>query len=691
MNSFNQQASDYLDVPSESIFLKRAKYLIAVPMAKYLKNVLPSAPDGTELVWKGSFLRWMKPRLSSYRAKNTHLWFSFLQGKRSAAPVSKDIVLENFQKHRQQMMAPDPLDPSVPGSSELIGMLLDVIEPLLNRLSRRLDEDLGSFFDDPVSFTHHASNNASFESSRKTGGQAGHIRTLIREMGGRTDVVLDSGQLEGMREIRGFHTFKGNVSSLSVQETRARHDELDELVERVRCEIRNGDSSVPRYDAMIEAVLEPLKVRTISKGPAVAYYLAKKLQQSLHSRLRKEAPFRLIGKPFDPTDLIDVRRAFESNWLRDTSDVNWLSVDYSAATDGLSARLSSEIMQRLLSRLAVRNLSLYRVMLGVLAPHRISYPPLKTKSGRVTLAPVDQVNGQLMGSVLSFPILCLANFALYMLVKRWYCPEANWHDLYNGCLINGDDLVYIGSTREWRIHHALGEKIGLKMSPGKAYIHKRYANINSVSVDYDLSRPEIPGRSRTLPMKIGYLNTGLFFGKHKVQSTLSRDGDGEQKHPLSASMNELLSGSLPSKSIELLSSYLHRHRKELAEETRGRNLFLPISVGGMGVVAPSGWKSFVTPTQRHWAGGILMKNPLLVSNQRPRPSGLDLVEYDDKLVDPVSSVIELEEFRRHPKGSQKHLKEVLRFGVVPYLYSKWELFSDDDSGSDYSDDSGIVL
>jgi hypothetical protein len=86
-----------------------------------------------------------------------------------------------------------------------------------------------------------------------------------------------------------------------------------------------------------------------------------------------------------------------------------------------------------------------------------------------------------------------------------------------------------------------------------------------------------------------------------------------------------------------------------------------------------------------------MKNPLLVSNQRPRPSGLGLVEYDDKLIDPVSSVIELEEFRSYPKGSQSHLKEVLRFGVVPYLYSKWESYSDDSSGSDYTDDSGVAL
>lgn len=696
--SFNQQASDYLDEASESVFMKKAKYLLSTPLAIFLKQKdLPEAPAGGELKWKGSFLRWMKPRLRHYREKNVHLWFSFLQGKRSARQVSKDIVLENFQKHRQQMSCPDPLAEDVPDSDETLDQVMSLLEPLLGPLSYKMERALGDYFDNPDHFSASASNNASFESSRKMGGQSGFLRGQVRtpEMNTFGDLVqvLDGGELWGMREVSGPHLRDGHLSSASVIEIRYRPNDQFGLFELAKATEREAAEGIPRYDAAIEAVLEPLKVRTISKGPSAAYFLAKPVQKVLHSLLREEKPFRLIGQPFCPTMLMDVLQRFESNWDRDTEDENWLSVDYSAATDGLSARLSREILSRVLSRLAIRNLSLYNVMMGVLAPHRIHYPPVKTKDGKIQLEPVDQINGQLMGSILSFPVLCIANLGLYLWTKKTMHPCADWTSLYESVLLNGDDMLYIGSHAEWELHQRLGKKLGLSMSPGKAYIHKRYANINSVSVDFDLTKrfkgtgPNVV-RVETHPRRVGFLNVGLFFGKHKVQGSIVSDGsDSAEEHPISASLNELLEGSREDKRNEVLRMYISDHREQLARETKGRNLFLPISVGGMGVQKPKGWRSFLTKEQREWAGALWRDLPYSHSNHFPRTCGIPLRDVEDNLIDPLAGIVECDKFRGYRKGSQKIPPDVLRFGISSYVtYSDWsddpELGDDESEGSD---------
>jgi len=659
VRSFNQQASDYLDVEEESTFIKRAKYLLAAPMAVYLSNKPPPAPD-VEWTPKGSWLRWSKGRLRAFRERNTHLWFSFFQAKRSAATVSSDIVLENLEKHRAQMAKDDPL--SGPEHDELIDELMTLLEPILRQLCDGITKDLASFFDDPGNERHQASLNASLEGTRKSGGQAGFLRTHIRHT-----ELMDEGDLHSIHERRGPHLKDKELTSVSLQETRERLVEGAELADLINESIARCADGIPLLEARVEAVLEPLKVRTISKGPSVEYYLGKPVQQALHGRMRKMKPFRLIGTPFCPTMLSDLRSEWEREWLRDREDVNWCSVDYSAATDGLSARLSGEIMDRLLHKLAVRNLGLYYLLRGVLAPHKISYPPIRTKNGLVQLEEVTQKNGQLMGSILSFPVLCLANYGLFLLVKSRSLGHSNIHWVKDSVLVNGDDMLYIGSHAEWELHQQMGKRIGLEFSPGKAYIHPTYANVNSVSVHYDLrhSADKIPSH----PKKVGYLNTGLIWGKHKVQGKVGTD-DPLANHPISASINEILEGCYWKKE-EVLKFVLNANKKDLQKETRGRNLFLPISVGGLGVNPPVGWKFHVTKEQREWAGAIWTRactNKIrwLYVAERPLKEGLLLRPRDDRLIDPVRPATEASERLRMPKGSQKGLERALKYGLLPY-------------------------
>jgi len=364
------------------------------------------------------------------------------------------------------------------------------------------------------------------------------------------------------------------------------------------------DLSKP-LDCTIQAVLEPNKVRVISKGNALPYYTCKPLQKALHGCMKQLAPFRLIGRPFLADDLIPLQ---ENANLED----NWFSVDYSAATDGLSWRYSGKILEFLIKDLPVEDRE--RAM-AVLGPHALHYP-VKGGRGGIVLRGVMQ-NGQLMGSILSFPILCLANFGVYCLAtqERHYWDDWSFEDRINHVLINGDDMVYADHPDAWANLVDIASKVGLEMSVGKAYVHHEYANINSTSVIAPLNRE---GGLRT-PREVPYLNAGLFFGQHKVQGkTELASQHTKASEGLITNLNRVLQGSRPGHESSLLKEFLAFHGEKIRSECRiktydgkyfTRNLFIPIALGGMGVIPPIGWKWFITKEEVYVASGYLNLTP----------------------------------------------------------------------------------
>lgn len=273
----------------------------------------------------------------------------------------------------------------------------------------------------------------------------------------------------------------------------------------------------------------------------------------------------------------------------------------------------------------LENNGYYHLLMATLAPHLITYPEV---SG-VQLDPVEQQNGQLMGSPLSFPVLCLANLALYLRVRRETRPGAKMRDLLDAVLINGDDMIYVGNHREWLLHHEFGAQMGLAMSPGKAYRHPVYANINSVCVHLDLHRK---GSS---PKVIPFFNVGLLLGNHKVLGKVG-DKDGEEEpRPVSGTFNEVIRGALPGKQGAVAKMFLSINAQALRKEGRGRNLFLPTSVGGLGQELPLGLRTTVTDSQWEQYQKILKKSPWLTPGQRPFVEGYEIPEVEDVVLDPL--------------------------------------------------------
>lgn len=267
---------------------------------------------------------------------------------------------------------------------------------------------------------------------------------------------------------------------------------------------------------------------------------------------------------------------------------------------------------------------------------------------RRALPPAVQNNAQLMGSRLSFTILCLCNMSLYLAVRRrtdselgikWTAKRVRfWLDLV---LINGDDLLTQFTDKEISWFNEIGTDIGLKMSVGKVYKHERYANINSTAFDCPIEG----GHATEIP----YLNTGLFFGQNKVLSRVGGIEDLNEQEKLNgeaphiAVLDEVVSGSLPGRQSDILKAYLEIHKSALRRECRGRNLFVALSLGGWGCRPPVGWTFHITPTQQNEIARLYCASDLVV--QRPYISRRVEAKAEDVDQRPWRAVENINEFR----------------------------------------------
>jgi hypothetical protein len=649
--SLKVQLEKYLNnVPNEKVWLSRVKYLLAYPLAKLLRCKPPKSPDVAFLP-SGPLRHFMKAHLVNYCYTNAHLWYSWLQCKRSCLPMSEELINQTYHDHHDLLTKPDS------GDDEVIKEILSYptfkkhIDDIRIKLDRHLEE--------VKDFTSYVpSTNASFLSSRDKGGSVGEISRGYMPVDGISYSVHN-------------HTNKGvyNPCERSVDvKTTIYSDELDSMTllpivfgRRNRYNVvisRYGPALDERIvwkdtltneiklrllrgilfghqptKVMIQGILEPNKVRVISKGPALEYYAAKRIQVALHDVLREMPAYRLIGRPLSPTDILDLR---DSN----IPDPHWFSVDYTAATDNLSWKYSSQILSELTKTWSQAERDLAFQVLG---PAELHYPTIK---GQIPPQSGDLMRrGQLMGSVLSFPILCIANMGVFLYVTKVLHNKLGYTDQQSidAVLINGDDMLYYAPSALWDDHVRIGEAVGLEMSVGKAYCHPSYANINSTGLTF--------GPKQTTPRQINFLNTGLFFGQNKVLGKTDREGNQVSLIPLA---NLMMKGSLPGvkKQVGLMKMWISRNLKQIRDEqtvsqghhTHRRNLFLPLEMGGCGIIPPPGFSFYVTRKDRVIAT-TLSRRMGLTTSSHPLP-GYPLATFlqEVKRPDVPSNVIDDKEF-----------------------------------------------
>jgi hypothetical protein len=243
----------------------------------------------------------------------------------------------------------------------------------------------------------------------------------------------------------------------------------------------------PWDEARVVIVTEPAKFRPVTCGNPLIYTTLQPLQKYLLSEW-KLSPFSTMLDEDLTGRVRDVLTKYQ-NVVGGNSLPGGNSGDYEAATD----QLNVDVTHRLI-RWLVRNA-------GV--PRDIAELIERTTGNAMLIYPdgdrILQQSGQLMGHVLSFPLLCVANLATYLAaqypltcVMRGYCDpngtklERDNEFRFNGyrrsdwtdeVIVNGDDIFFAACDVVFERWANYSRSIGLVPSLGKNYWTPRAALI----------------------------------------------------------------------------------------------------------------------------------------------------------------------------------------------------------------------
>nr|UTQ48838.1 RNA-dependent RNA polymerase [Monilinia fructicola botourmiavirus 8] len=193
-------------------------------------------------------------------------------------------------------------------------------------------------------------------------------------------------------------------------------------------------------------------------------FLLQPLHKSIYNRLSKTS-WLLRG---DPT--ADKLKA--AGFLRGGGVL--VSGDYKSATDNLSIEVAECILEAILDT-------------SIDVPQSVKDHALKSLRPRLWNLELDVdfevTRGQMMGSFLSFPLLCLQNFLSF----EWARKKAGLEKM--PLLINGDDILFQSKSKsfpaEWM--GVVGE-LGLEVEQSKTSVEHGYGSINSTLLKWKEDR-----------------------------------------------------------------------------------------------------------------------------------------------------------------------------------------------------------
>jgi len=389
--------------------------------------------------------------------------------------------------------------------------------------------------------------NANVETTRAEGGAIGHI--------------MEHEVMQGLQErdeklIVQLKDFAGNVGI----EDHVLTDRFRMLYERVvQCAVKEEKK------VTLVALPEALKVRVISKGPVMTYTCLKPLQRWLWKSLKehKSGTFRLIGEPVTEEFMMQ-----QLGKLREGE--SYMSGDYKDATNELkswASKAATDAIGELIEDPRIRAL-FEQALVG----HLIR----DGKSENFKL----QTNGQLMGSVVSFPILCIVNAAVNRLAREGSVGRSLRLEDAN-IAINGDDcaarLTRVGYAR-WKFFSSL---VGLKPSIGKTWFSREFVELNSTQFTCAEGKDHFLSRVRQI-------NVGLLNGMGRT-TTLGQTKVNVHNwgtlNSVSRNAHTLVSECAEQDRLRVFKMYLTKNHEML----RGRKVplqlpwFLPEHLGGLGL------------------------------------------------------------------------------------------------------------
>jgi len=538
----------FIDLDEEELDLERDKYLYLVtlgntiPQLKYSVNYAFSLFHRAQMPAGGPddfmglevFPRRLAVALAQMRArrhsKKTDNWFlmnTLFQGfKKGLLPSEPHLVQKSLDKHRVSLTQ----DPSISQS------ILDKLDRYVPQMFANFD--IWENFPDTLNQSTHSTSVVGYAD----GGNVGYTQSLIHGKPLLNDNKFDSGITEhqylGEPELIGF-VARGGKSWLGVPVYSRFFFTLKEVLQSFPDEIfkfRLEDSDFRDFGSYLEAVpaciLEPMKIRLITKPGLGLHVRMHKLQRALRSYIYRDLwdIFALTGEPLERHHLWSlIGRGF--HW-----DEGMCSGDFSQATDLLKGEVTSRIVQLILGdRLMGRDPRLYANVLNTLQgvdilQTRTVLPKYGTKSNPCVLDNFEyklqdfrQKNGQLMGHVVSFVILCIAN----------YCAFWDSHERYLGktltfsemrrrrpVKINGDDILFKTNSEHYNLWCNVINEYGFQQSVGKNYFSDRFLQVNSELWRIDTRLTDEIQKRLISVRKISYVNFGLLTNRKKQDCSI---------------------------------------------------------------------------------------------------------------------------------------------------------------------------
>jgi hypothetical protein len=354
-----------------------------------------------------------------------------------------------------------------------------------------------------------------------------------------------------------------------------------------------------RIPCRVTPLCEPAKVRTISSGESVPYWISKKLNRVMVRALARHPTFCFTGRPATDSDFT----LFSKEFL--------LSGDYKGATDTLDPVWSEYVLHAICRRIGA-SIPEYKNAISALTRHQLSYSH-GTGGDKVTWE-TEQKTGQLMGSFISFPVLCIINAAVNWV---YLDPTLDTPITELPLKINGDDVA-ASSDRDFSDWSQFVARVGFKLSLGKNYVHRSVFTINSeVRVRRKREHWTMFGLVPEFD-RLRTINLGLIYSSDQAQNDKSplarikgikipgRDTGGGS---LSANAYEFLDSlGLPNdhtdkRRIQAIDYYIMRNKSLLCKIKR--NWFLPLHLGGVGIpITPYGLRN-IPVAHRKLAASIL--------------------------------------------------------------------------------------
>jgi len=343
---------------------------------------------------------------------------------------------------------------------------------------------------------------------------------------------------------------------------------------------------------------EALKARIITTGEGLTTFVLHPLQKFMWGRLQRHKTFSLTGREVNPETVeTQLGSSLDGCPFGDRCvapcrhGTFYVSGDYSDATNNLAPWLSNAIADEISDICGLRDdeHALFR----------------RSLTGNVFRSKVDgkmqdlpQKWGQLMGSIVSFPVLCIANAA--MTRKAIELGRGRVLSLQDcRMLINGDDVCFKSDFPTYRYWEKVTAFGGLENSLGKTYVTREFVQINSANywrrstpryvVDDVIDREgkvETVFRERWLEFP-GMVNFGLLMGMKRSAKVdhptadlgLSDVLDTEKN--LSMRAEKLVSVCPPSLREPVLKLFVDKHR-HILKRTRVP-WYIPTRFGGAGI------------------------------------------------------------------------------------------------------------